>query len=394
MESSLLYLDIKWTVPNAVDENYPLEEPKISLRPLTDQAGGVQMFTGLLADGIMRPQLTCSWALRESEKTEDIYAGKFPVTDWGKRYPDTKKMETDEEISYRLGYTGIHESNWQTRGIPASKFQLTTPYRIYAKGAGASGSTPEGASDEFIIYEFDKKDTYPYVANYYGVSLSQIVADNRPADYLGTEGSSIFIRNPKQNKDSAYSRAADLDPSHADDIIYANLGRGLCSDFDLEPVNTSTGNFMFAQTDAENTDYTERFTLDRTYNSVGDKSRGLFGYGWSGAFEESLAKDGEDFLYYTGDGRRLRFEKDAGGYSCELAPELSLSAISAKDPQDKKYVIEDEDSREKRGFNAYGLLSSITDERNLSTKLSYTEDLKLKDITTPSGKVYQITARR
>ena len=71
-----------------------------------------------------------------------------------------------------LGYTGIHESNWQTKGIPASKFQLTTPYRIYAKGAGASGSTPEGASDEFIIYEFDKKDTYPYVANYYGVSLS------------------------------------------------------------------------------------------------------------------------------------------------------------------------------------------------------------------------------
>ena len=58
---------------------------------------------------------------------------------------------------------------------------------------------PGGASDEFIIYEFDKKDTYPYVANYYGVSLSQIVADNRPADYLGTAGSSIFIRNPKQN---------------------------------------------------------------------------------------------------------------------------------------------------------------------------------------------------
>ena len=387
-----LYMDIKWTVPNAVDENYPLEEPKISLRPLTDQEDGVQMFTGLLADGIMRPQLTCSWALRESEKTEDIYAGKFPVTDWGKRYPDTKKMETDEEISYRLGYTGIHESNWQTKGIPASKFELTTPYRIYAKGAGASGSTPEGVSDEFIIYEFDKKDTYPYVANYYGVSLSQIVADNRPADYLGTAGSSIFIRNPKQNKNSAYSRAADLDPSHADDIIYANLGRGLCSDFDLEPVNTSTGNFMFEQTDAENMDYTESFTLDRTYNSVGDKSRGLFGYGWSGAFEESLAKDGEDFLYYTGDGRRLRFEKDEGGYSCELAPELSLSAISAKDPQDKKYVIEDEDSKEKRGFNAYGLLSSITDEKNLSTKLSYTDDMKLKEITTPSGKVYQITA--
>ena len=124
-------------------------------------------------------------------------------------------------------------------------------------------------------------------------------------------------------------------PSHADDIIYANLGRGLCSDFDLEPVNTSTGNFMFEQTDAENMDYTESFTLDRTYNSVGDKSRGLFGYGWSGAFEESLAKDGEDFLYYTGDGRRLRFEKDKDGYSCELAPELTLSAISAKDPQDK-----------------------------------------------------------
>lgn len=52
-----MYLDIKWTVPNAVDENYPLEEPKISLRPLTRiRPGGVQMFTGLLADGIMRPQ--------------------------------------------------------------------------------------------------------------------------------------------------------------------------------------------------------------------------------------------------------------------------------------------------------------------------------------------------
>ena len=64
---------------------------------------------------------------------------------------------------------------------------------IHAEGAGASGSTPEGASDEFIIYEFDKKDTYPYVANYYGVSLSQILADNRPADYLGTEKRKLHL---------------------------------------------------------------------------------------------------------------------------------------------------------------------------------------------------------
>lgn len=243
-----LYLEIKWTVPNPVDENFPLNEPQVNLRPLTNQKNGRQIFTGLLADGIVRPQLTVDYSLRESGKDGRLASGKFPVSDWSKRYPDTNKMK--EPIPYSLGYFGIHEANWQTVGLPSALMETVTPYRIYAKAAGAAGATPEGKSDEFIVYEFSSKDTYPYVAKYYGVGLDQITADNRPADYLGTSGSTIFIRNPQHNKTSAYTRPASLDGAHDLDLVYANLGRGLCADYDLEPVNTSTGNYMFEQTDA------------------------------------------------------------------------------------------------------------------------------------------------
>lgn len=104
-----MYLDIYWTVPNAVDENLPLSTPGITLRPLTLHQGNRQIFTGLIADGIVRPQLDVVYALKESEGDVPVAVGVFEKADWGRRYPNTNLVKG--AIPFTLGYTGLFEAN-------------------------------------------------------------------------------------------------------------------------------------------------------------------------------------------------------------------------------------------------------------------------------------------
>ena len=385
-----LYLDISWKMANELDDEYPLNAPKVELWPLSTQSAGKQVYTGLIGTGIIRPGLNAEYTLEEAGSGKVVASGTFKNTGKFKIYPDTDKMS--ENIKYTLGYYGINSGNFQTKGLPSNLLKKNTPYRLSAAGKSGSTVTPRGNSDEFIIYEFSLKDTYPYVANYYGVSIDQITKDNRPADYIGTKGSTIFIRSPKRNSTTAYTRKAKLDPSHAEDLIYANLGRGLCADFDLEPINTSNGNFTLEQTDAKNEDYLEGFKLSRTYNSVGDKDRGLFGYGWSFEYDQSIVSDGEAYIYNVGDGRRFRFLPDGDSYACELMPHLRLKINrDLKKPENSNYTLVEEKERTTYTFNYYGLLVSVKDKYGDAITIKRSAGSNIEKITTASGKEYKFS---
>ena len=383
-----LYLDITWKLPNEVDADYPLDAPKVDLWPLSTVSGGKQLFTGLLGTGVVRPGLNADYTLEEVNGGAVAASGVFSNASNLKTFPDTDRMS--ENISYRLGYSGINSGNFQTKGLKADLMKYTTPYHIAATGKKGSVSTPKGTSDDFIIYQFTLKDTFPYVAQFYGVSLEQILKDNRPSDYIGTTGSTIFIRSPKKNRTTAYTRPAKLDPEHAEDLVFANLGRGLCADYDLEPVNTSNGNFTLQQTDAENEDYLEGFGLTRTYNSVGDKERGLFGYGWSFEWDKSITADGEDYIYKPGDGRHFRFTKTGSdAYTCELMPELTLTASKdTKNPEKSKYTITDEKENKVCIFNCYGLFTGVQDKYGDEVKTERDAAGNISRIVTASGRIY------
>ena len=383
-----MYLDLYWTVPNPVDENMPLEPPSINLRPFSKQKDAQITFTGLTADGIVRPQLDVNYALKESDTGKVILEDEFKKADWGKKYPNSDLVK--EDISFTTGYTGLHEANWQSVAMKRKLMQSITPYKVSATANRDHEKTPEGKSDEFIIYEFTKKDTFPYVASFYGVTTEQLIKDNRPTDYLGCEGNSIFIRNPKYNRKKAYIREAKLSDSsdHYWDIAFANLGRGRCTDFDLEPVNTASGNFCYDTVDANNTDYIDTFELKRTYNSIGDKSRGLFGYGWTSEIEKSIVRTKDGFIYDKGDGSRYKFSKtEDNKYESVHYPYAELRVNKEKDhPEKTTYILTDEKEKNTYKFNAFGNLASIQDIRGLETRILYsTEKFTIKDTELGEG---------
>jgi RHS repeat-associated protein len=387
-------LDIYWTVPDAVDENLQLDTPNINLRPLTQtHVSGLQTFNGFFTDGIIRPQLDVYYRLHLTDDlvTNDIF-GLYEKAEYGRKYPNSDAFTSS--VAFTTGYHSL-ESNWQSILFSSAVIGLNQEYRVYAYGASAGTAvTSEGESDRFIIYKFSQQDTLPYVANYYGVPLSQIVADNRPQDYLAFPGNTFFIRNPNGNASIPYVRDDNLTVSHMRDLIYANNGRGMLSEFDLEPVNMSTGNFYMETVDVENAEYQGSYQLIRSYNAMGEKSPGLFGYGFTSTLSESLSytKDG-DIRYTTSDGKQIVFTNTGSVYEAPAGYNLALTkniATSAEYPEMASYEIAEKDGTV-RHFNAYGLLTQVTDARGLSEQLTYDASGKIVSLTTKSQKVYQFT---
>lgn len=376
-----MYFDISWTVPDAVDEDLPLGTPNINLRPLTNtKSTGLQQLTGVFADGVVRPTLRVDYRLN------DIDSGVYDSAEYGRVYPESAGFEGT--IPFVLGYTALHESNWQSKLF--KEFDNNEIYNVYAIATDGTDSTPEGKSDSFIVYEFSDQDTLPYIADFYGVSLEQIIKDNRPQDYLGFSGNTFFIRNPKKNATVAYSRHDDLTDGHKRAIIYANLGRGMHSEFDLEPINVNIGNYCFSSTDASSSEYGGMFVFSRTYNSIGTKSYGVFGRGWSFGYAEKLTGVlGSGIAYTAGDGRQIIFENDGEGYSSPEGSHLKLEKHTGNEISDTYYTITSADG-EIRTFDCYGLLKSVSDRNGFTTKVIYDGNYRIKEIVTSSGRHYGI----
>jgi RHS repeat-associated protein len=374
-----LYFELHWTVPNAVDEDLPLDAPNVNLRPLTHKNGtGLQNVTGVFADGLVRPTLNVDYRLNTGD------CGVYENADYGRIFPDSDLFAGT--IPFTLGYYGMYESNWQSKLF--RDFATDTIYHVRATASAGEETTPEGKSDDFIIYRFRDQDTLPYVANHYGVTRDQIVRDNRSGDDLAMPGNTFFIRNPTRNATVPYTRPDNLTLEQKRAIIYANMGRSQTSEFDLEPVNMNTGNFLLESVDAQNAEYTGDFSLTRTYNSIGPKTAGAFGRGWTFEYQQTLVgREDGGMTYRAGDGRQLVFPAAGGGWSSPTGYSLTLTKIAAADPHDVRYEIRDADGNISR-FDSYGILETITDRRGLVTSVRHDASYNLTGVTTGSGRHY------
>ncbi|MCL2825853.1 MAG: DUF6531 domain-containing protein, partial [Eggerthellaceae bacterium] len=397
-----LYLDLSWTVPNPVDEGLALDAPNVNLRPLTYKNPiGYQNFVGLSADGIVRPALQVDYLL--GMQVGGFYlaidGGTYDKAEYEPIYPDTTLFE--DQLAFTLGYYGLYESNWQTGLFPGNEFSFDTLYQVAAFGTRVYDvwmnpddvfeQTPMGYSDNFIIYQLKDQDTLPYVAAYYGVSRNQIALDNRVGDDLVLPGNTIFIRNPNANATIPYTRPDNLTLEQKRSIIYANMGRSQTSEFDMEPVNMSTGDFYLEQTDATSAEYSGEFTITRSYNSLAPQTSGAFGRGWASPFQQALVGsiDGS-ITYIADDGRELVFAKTDDGWASPAGYSLNLEKHDGEDPADTTYTITKLDGTV-LSFDCYGALVSITSAAGFQTCVNYDSLGQMSSITTETGRTYQVT---
>ena len=306
-------LTINWQVAGDVAVNYPLDDTTINLRPMvkSDVTGALQCY-GVFADGIANPRAIVSYDLSDPDKK---YGQNILITN-EKKYPDSSAFDSafpEGTIRYLK-----HVSNWQTI-IPFTDFSYDTLYHMYAKATynGKTGKTVN--SDNFLIYKVTRYDTMKKIADHYGVSLDQLLFDNRAADMLLVENNTLFIKNPTKNQNNPY-QPSELTDAEKAQIDRSLLGRARHCEYGFEPINLSTGNYYLSQEDLSYSDSFGTFTVVRSYNSLNASRIGSFGRGFTSFLDENIAKNEQgDILYNREDGSTIRFyRQDDGSY---LAPE-------------------------------------------------------------------------
>lgn len=373
-------LTIEWSIPDPVDPNYPLDQLNIALRPMTEKnVGGKLIFDAIFADGLATPG---SWV---TYRMEPDGVGDIAYASASFKYPDSGAFESAfpnaTKYKDKLG-------NWQTQLFGGLSFDKL--YHVAASASKDGMTSPEAVSDTFLIYKIKQMDTFPYIANYYGVPLNTIMRDNRVQDTLVVENNTIFIRNPKTNV--PYS-PAELDDDAKKAIDSALMGRGLHCEYGFEPVNFNTGNFYFNATDVSIPELNGDFVIGRTYNSKAGGINSRFGRNWSFGYDESLSmcEDGT-ILYSVGDGKYLYFVPDGnGGYISPAGYYYDLKQIPYTQGEDTfyRYELHMTDGSRKE-FNAWGLLTSVVDRNGFVTAIGYDENYQPNSLTSPTGKVYGI----
>ncbi|WP_144760259.1 DUF6531 domain-containing protein [Curtobacterium sp. 9128] len=84
--------------------------------------------------------------------------------------------------------------------------------------------------------------------------------------------------------------------------------------FSMDPVNTTTGNFLEPEVDLAFAGASAALQVTRMYNSLDDRV-GVFGLGWSSVLETRLLLDDEGASFVGADGRQIRFPRDGAGWS-------------------------------------------------------------------------------
>lgn len=84
--------------------------------------------------------------------------------------------------------------------------------------------------------------------------------------------------------------------------------------YSMDPVNTTTGNFLEPELDLGFTGASAALQVTRMYNSL-DQHVGLFGPGWASILETRLLLDDEGASFVGADGRQVRFPRDGEGWA-------------------------------------------------------------------------------
>lgn len=380
-------LTIEWTIPDPVDQEYSLDSLTVVPRPITEKnLHGKLKFDAVFADGVVTPKAEVTY--NTSPKLNNI-ADATTIGSSSYKYPDS----TDYNTKYPNGTKYKDKlSNWQTGAY--SGFDFDKIYKFVATAEKNGAKSPQKSSDTFLIYKVKQTDTFPYIANYYGVPLSTIMADNKVQDTLVIENNTIFIRKPKTDK-SYTPDNPDEDAMRA--IDSSLMGRGLHCEYGFEPINLNTGNFFYNTKDISLDDICGDFSIERSYNSEASSTSSIFGRKWSFKYNEYLtSKEDGSILYNTGDGKVLTFKTNgAGGYSSPSGYYLTLTKTPVvKGSGDDRYTtysykIEDKNKTVK-SFNTWGLITEIN-ENGIKTTIEYDNTYKIKSIKSQSGLTYSFS---
>jgi RHS repeat-associated protein len=162
-----------------------------------------------------------------------------------------------------------------------------------------------------------------------------------------------------------------------------DLGPTSCHAAAGEPINVTNGNMYLQQTDYRLPGLGEGLDLTRTYNSQSTRT-GIFGYGWTTPYEESLQLLGNSFMKLNlADGRAVFLAKRPSGEFTAQEPLDSRGQIVNN--VDGTYTLTFKDGRVHQ-FNSSGKLLSITDRNNNTITLSYDSNGRLTTITDASGR--------
>ncbi len=141
---------------------------------------------------------------------------------------------------------------------------------------------------------------------------------------------------------AATLRAHGVDASRQDLSIDppTAYGHPPTTGYAVDPVNTSTGNFVETESDLGFTGACSGLELSRTYNSVNHQV-GAFGRGWSSWTEAGLRFDDESAAFVMPDGREVTFPRMGAGWDRAVGESLWLAADDT--PGDDAFVVSGND---------------------------------------------------
>jgi RHS repeat-associated protein len=167
-----------------------------------------------------------------------------------------------------------------------------------------------------------------------------------------------------------------------------NFGADSCAAVG-KPINVTNGNMYLQQTDHSLPSTGRAIDITRTYNSS-SKNTGLFGRGWSTAYDESITSYSSDFVRLTQpDGRGIYLSRAAGS-SGGLLP-LEGDFHGQVTPGGGGFTLSMKDGSVHQ-FNSAGKLLSLADRNGNTTVLGYDTNGILVSITDPFGRVLTVSA--
>lgn len=379
------YGDLAETDPGQMDIN----DFTIEVGPgMTETENGSNTTAGVVAYGQSQAESTISYTLKRVSGGTVTSDETTAESEW--LYPDYTLVE--EACVDAI----LKNANWQSEAsMYDDDLRLNTIYQYEAQATGyemeedpeTGELVPTGEevtsevkeSDEFLLYKVQATDLISRIAKYYGTSTEQIKADNQLEDRLTEAGTILFIRNP--GTDVPYTFEIPQDKMERFLLECALNGEDpRCLTFG-EPVNTSTGSFYMSQTDSELEDLGGTFSITRSYGSTTPYFRSEFGMGWN-----SLA--GEKIMVLEDETRTASpsTARAAGDEGDEEEEEDSSSKV----PAPAGWKLSHPDGTVKI-FNAYGMIIKDGNRKDQATLYAYDGDWKLTQITTPSGKIFEVT---
>lgn len=156
-----------------------------------------------------------------------------------------------------------------------------------------------------------------------------------------------------------------------------------------KPVNVTNGNMYLKQTDYALPSTGPALAVTRTYNS-NSKHTGLFGRGWSSAYDESINPYDSNMVQLAeADGRATYFGRTAGP-DTDLVPLQTDFRGSLTQAANNEFVLTTKDGTVRR-FNAAGKLISVADRVGNQTSLNYDSGGQLASAPDSFGRVLSFT---